>query len=382
MPIRVEGRGELIRWARQRAKADIEDLEGRFPKLAEWESGETAPTLRQLEQFANATHAPIGFLLLPEPPQEKLPLPDFRTIADSEVARPSPDLLDTIFQCEQRQEWYRADARALKEEPLSFVGSLTQDTDVGQAAAEMQGLLRFALDQRGFSWTNALRTLSERAEDLGVLVMISGVVGSNSHRKLDPKEFRGFALIDELAPLVFINGSDTKAAQIFTLAHELAHLWLGESALSDAGVARIDGNEIERWCNRVAAEFLVPLKGLKSDFDPNASLDDELERLARSFRVSTLVILRRVHDAGFLSDEEYWSAFKAERERVLGFMGQGVTEGGNFYNTQPVRMSKRFTRAVIASTLEGRTLYRDGMRLLGVKKVATFEQLSQHLDVG
>ncbi len=382
MPIRVEGRGELIRWARQRAKADIEDLEGRFPKIAEWESGEAAPTLRQLEQFANATHAPIGFLLLPEPPQEKLPLPDFRTIADSEVARPSPDLLDTIFQCEQRQEWYRADARSLKEDPLSFVGSLTPDTDVGEAAAEMQGLLRFGLDQRGFSWTNALRTLSERAEDLGVLVMISGVVGSNPHRKLNPKEFRGFALIDELAPIVFINGVDTKAAQIFTLAHELAHLWLGESALSDAGVAGIEGNEIEQWCNRVAAEFLVPLKSLSKNFNPDATLVDELERLARSFRVSTLVILRRIHDAGFLTDEEYWSAFRAERDRVLGFVGQEATEGGNFYNTQPVRVSKRFARAVIASTLEGRTLYRDGMRLLGVKKVATFDQLSQHLDVG
>ncbi|MPZ68863.1 MAG: ImmA/IrrE family metallo-endopeptidase [Actinobacteria bacterium] len=382
MTVRVEVQPELLAWAKKRSRAESTQLIKRFPKLEAWEGGKAHPTLKQLEDFARATHTPMGFLLLPQPPDEQVPLPDFRTFAEAALEQPSADLLDTLFLCEQRQEWYREYARSLKEERLSFVGSLTLNTNVEQAASDMQELLRFALDERGFSWADALRTLSERAENLGVLVMISGVVGSNTHRKLDPKEFRGFAIVDDLAPLVFINGSDTKAAQIFSLAHELAHLWLGESALSNVEVADIEGNEIERWCNQVAAEFLVPLSNLENAFNPEAPLTHELERLARSFRVSTLVIVRRIHDTGYLAGEDYWAAFEAERDRVLKLMGEGGPGGGNFYNTQPVRVSKRFSRAVITSTLEGRTLYRDAMRLLGVKKVATFQELSQHLGVG
>jgi hypothetical protein len=151
MTIRIEGQGELIRWARKRARADIESLATRFPKIAEWERGDTAPTLKQLEDFANATHAPIGFLLLPEPPVEELPLPDFRTIGDLEVARPSPDLMDTIFQCEQRQEWYRDYLLLNGEPPLDFVGSLTTADDIIEAGGSIRAKLNFEVDSRGAS---------------------------------------------------------------------------------------------------------------------------------------------------------------------------------------------------------------------------------------
>lgn len=361
---------------------DPDDLARRFPKVADWERGAAAPTLKQLESFARATHAPIGFLMLEEPPDERIPIPDYRTMGEAGVGRPSPDLLDTIFQCQHRQEWYIEFARVNREAPVAFVGSLTTAAAHQEAAAAMRKALEFDVANRGPTWSHALGLLVERAENLGVLVMINGVVGSNTRRKLDPQEFRGFALADGMAPLVFINGADTKAAQIFTLAHELAHLWLGESALSDANLTSRPTVAAERWCNRVAAEFLVPMDSFSADFDAGRPLIEELERLARRFKVSTLVVLRRLHDIGQLDLDAYRVAYGAELSRVLDLLGERGGSGGNFYNTQPVRVSKRFARALITSTLEGQTLYTEAFEMLGFKKLSTFEELAGRLGVG
>jgi Zn-dependent peptidase ImmA (M78 family) len=382
MVVRVDVEPRLLTWAQERSRLDRADLTRRFPKLEAWEQREAKPTLKQLDSFAQATHTPVGFLFLPEPPQESVPIPDYRTIADRGVGQPSADLLDTIFQCQQRQEWYHDNARVNGEPPVRLVGSLTPTTSPLEAAATMRSALQFEPSARGSSWSDALRILAEHAEDLGVLVMTNGVVGSNTHRKLDPEEFRGFALVDDLAPLVFINGADTKAAQIFTLAHELAHLWLGESALSDSTVDAEPAGRVEQWCNQTAAELLVPLTEIANDFDGTEPLTDELERLARRFRVSTLVALRRLHDAGHLEDDAYRRAYRDELRRVLDLMAERVSAGGNFYATQPVRVSKRFARALVASTLEGQTLHRDAFRMLGFKKLSTFEELAARLGVG
>lgn len=369
-------------WARERSGVEFEDLARRFPKLAEWEQGGRSPTLRQLENFAAVTHTPVGFLFLREPPEEQVPIPDYRTMGDLGVRRPSPDLLETIFLCQQRQEWYRDFAQVTRESPVALIGTLTAATPVIEAAVAMRVALTFEVDERGSTWTQALRLLAERAEDLGVLVMTSGVVGSNTHRKLNPREFRGFALVDSLAPLVFINGADTKAAQIFTLAHELAHLWLGESALSDADLTVTPAVVAERWCNLVAAEFLVPLASVAAEFSAAEPLVDELERLAKRFKVSTLVVLRRVFDTGHLQWDSYRAAYRAELERIRMILDERSGDGGDFFKTQPVRVSKRFARAVITSTLEGQTLHRDAFQMLGFKKLSTFQELSRRLGVG
>jgi Zn-dependent peptidase ImmA (M78 family) len=242
---------------------------------------------------------------------------------------------------------------------------------VTAAANAIRTALGFDADERGSSRAEALRILIERAEALGFLVMVNGVVGSNTHRKLDPGEFRGFALADPMAPLVFVNGADTKAAQIFTLVHELAHLWLGGTALDDVDLATQGWQDTERWCNQVAAELLVPLAILVSALIPGEALVDSMERLSRKFKASTLVILRRLYDAGALTWDDYHSAYGAELLRIAGLLQEGrVSSGGNFYNTQPTRFGRRFTRAVITSTLEGHTLYRDALQLLSFKKVS------------
>jgi Zn-dependent peptidase ImmA (M78 family) len=247
-------------------------------------------------------------------------------------------------------------------------------------AALIRGALGFKVDERRLipTWTDALRRFIEQADALGVLMMVSGVVGSNNRRKLDPQEFRGFALADELAPLVFINGADTKAAQMFTLAHELAHIWLGQSAVSDTQASLVPEHQVERWCNRVAAELLVPLETLRAEYDPRADLRHETDRLARRFKVSTLVILRRIHDAGGLIREQLWEAYEAELQR-LPTATKG--SGGDFYLTLGARVSKRFARALVVSTLEGRSSFTEAFRLLGFKKMATFRDLGLSLGV-
>jgi Zn-dependent peptidase ImmA (M78 family)/transcriptional regulator with XRE-family HTH domain len=378
--MRVEVEPALLRWARERAGLDEDELTRRFPQFADWEREETRPTLKQLERFANVTHTPIGYLLLPEPPVERVPIPDFRTAGNRRVEHPSPDLLDTIYLCQQRQEWYRDFARSQGDGRLWFVGSTNLNSNVEATAAAMRRALTFDVDERQQmpTWTEALRRFIEQADALGVLVMVNGVVGNNNYRRLHPDEFRGFALADDLAPLVFINGADTKAAQMFTLAHELAHIWVGQTGLSDVGPVTAPTHDVERWCNQVAAELLVPLSVLRSEYQRGEDLRSALDRLARRFKVSTLVVLRRIHDAGGITRDQLWEFYQRELERLRTIP---KTSGGDFYLTQGARVGKRFARALVTSTLEGQTLHRDAFRLLGFSKLATFRQLGHSLGV-
>lgn len=382
MTVRVDVAPELFAWAAERSRRDSDYLAEKFPRLAAWQRGQAKPTLKQLEAFARATYTPLGRFFLEAPSEDAVPVPDFRTLRDEQLAQPSPNLLDTIYLCEQRQEWYQDFARATGEPELAFVGSLTTAGPVDEAADAMRRILGLDVEARRAypTWQAALRGLVEHAEEAGVLVMVSGVTGSNTHRPLDPDEFRGFALVDKTAPLVFVNGADTKAAQIFTLSHELVHVWLGASALSNSRLNVVAGNELERWCSQVAAELLVPLASLREKLEGDEELEDALARLARIYKVSTLVILRRLFDADILSEDAYWEAFQEELERVLELSARS-TGGGDFYHTQPARVSRRFARAVITDTLEGRTLHRDAFRLLGFKKASTFEELGQRLGV-
>lgn len=377
---RVDVRSELLRWARERSGQSIEQLTGKFPRLIAWERGEARPTLKQLEDFARATYTPVGYLFLHEPPVERVPIPDFRTIAGTLGGSPSPDLLDTIYLCQQRQDWYRDFARTNSDAPLGVVSKAQVDDDVVETAADMRLALGFDPDERRQlpTWREALRRFIELADGLGILVMVSGVVGSNNRRRLDPQEFRGFALVDPLAPLVFVNGADTKSAQMFTLAHELAHIWLGESAVSDVQALETPQHALERWCNQVAAEFLVPLADLRQAFDPSGALEVETDRLARRFKASTLVILRRIHDAGGIDQKQFRAAYARELERLLALPS---TSGGDFYLTLGARTGKTFARALVISTLEGRTSFTEAFRLLGFKKMETFRELEQSLGL-
>jgi Zn-dependent peptidase ImmA (M78 family) len=379
---RISVSGSVFRWALERSGQRAE-LERTFPKLPEWLSGEIQPTLRQLEQFAKATSTPLGYFFLPEPPEERLLIPHFRTLGNGRLHRPSPDLLETVQMMERRQAWMREYMIEEGVGPLSFVRSAESTIGPEQLAVEMQKTLGlsdgWAADNR--TWTDALRQLRNRMEEAGILVVVNGVVGNNTHRKLDPAEFRGFVLVDEYAPLVFVNGADGKAAQMFTLAHELAHVWFGSSAAFDLKELQPADDKMEFACNRVAAEFLVP-KSRLLDFWPYAKQEQKpYQAVARHFKVSELVVVRRALDLGLITKNEYLDFYQAylRKERVdAASQGEG---GGNFYSNQNLRIGRRFARVVVGAAREGRLLYRDAYKLTGLYG-NTFEKYAQSVAAG
>ena len=381
----VRVKQSLLNWACRRSGRDDADIRKDFPDLESWKREEALPSLKDLEDFAKATYAPIGYFFLDEPPKEELTVPDFRTVGGTGVGVPSGGLLDTVYLCQRRQEWYREETRATGGEPLGFVGSMSTADDIVYSAKQIRAALKFNVKQRvGVGGRiGARRKLVGDVEDVGILVMMSGVVGNDTRRRLDHTEFRGFALADPWAPLVFVNSTDGENAKIFTLAHEVAHIWLGQSALSNNSVADKPNHTVERWCNAVAAEMLVPSEIIREKYDQTEDLDKIVDRLVRHFKVSKQVILRRIYDTGGIDRATFQKAYnkekelaaKREEERKKGKLG------GDYYNNVLARAGKKFTFTLLASTLEGRTTTVTSRRLLDVWKASSIEKISQKLGV-
>ncbi|MEM1290746.1 MAG: XRE family transcriptional regulator [Cyanobacteria bacterium P01_H01_bin.162] len=373
----------LLRWARERAGLSVDALAKKMSvkpeRVTAWE-GNGELTFKQAEKLANMTYTPFGYLYLPEPPQETLSIPDFRTLRNEEMRQPSSDLLDILDQAQHIQSWFRDELIARGEPPLHFVGSLSQETPIETAAARIREVINFAINRDARTWEDALKQQTEQIEATGVLVMRNGVVGLNNHRKLSVDEFRGFALTDDYAPLIFINSSDSKGAQMFTLAHELVHIWVGVSGVSNFDKTYADHNDVERFCNQVAAELLVPAAELRQAWAEAASQEDWLKPLTQRFKVSTLVVLRRLNDRELISSNTFQQRYQAEQERFQASSSE-KTGGGDFYRTQISRFSNQFLTALVESTLEGRTPYRDALRLLKLPKIETFKQLARELSV-
>lgn len=373
---RVAVEPEILRWACERSRIDERDLSVRFPKLETWLKGDVAPTLKQLEMFAKTTHVPFGYFFLTEPPQESLPIADFR---ERSPGPPSGDLLDTIYAAQRRQDWFKEFATSERLNAIEWIGYANVMMKPGDVAAHIRNLIGFEPNKRTeyANWEAATRVLGERVQSLGVLVSVNGVVGSNTRRKLDPSEFRGFSLVDPLAPLVFVNGADHKAAHAFTLCHELAHLALGQSGLSNEDLGEFRHEQVEAWCDAVASEILAPSDYVTKAHD-DRSVSQAANDLTRELRVSPLVAVRRVAERSELSTSAFRRCFSATVEALP--KERDVT-GGNFYATALKRVGHRFARDVVASTLEGNTTFTEAFRLLGVRSSASFQELSRRVGL-
>ncbi|GAA5497645.1 hypothetical protein Rhal01_03841 [Rubritalea halochordaticola] len=364
---RVSVEPSILDWAVSRSGRDLASLGKKFTKLEDWLSGGVHPTLKQLEAFAKATHVPLGYLFLKSPPEEKLPVPDFRTVANQEMRRPSPDLVDTIHEMQRRQNWMRDYMLDLGAYPLPFIGSATTTTPIKELAARIRETLNLEplWARKHSTWESALDAFKSAIQRARILVFSNGIVGNNTHRALDAQEFRGFVLSDDLAPLIFLNNADAKSARMFTLAHELVHLWLGENALFNLADLMPFDTGIEVYCNKVAGEFLIPADLLADEWSRAARQDDPYNRLARYFKVSSLVVARRCLDLGLIDREEYLAHYRQSIERFEQEKEEREG-GGNYYATAGSRMDPNYANAIHHAVKSGTLLPTHAQRLTGM----------------
>lgn len=382
MMVKVEVKPNVLQWVIKRMD-NFDRLKDQFPNIDKWINQESQPTLKQLEKLAKMTAVPLGYFFLPNPPEEKLSIPHYRTVRDEGAVRPSPNLLETVQTMERRQQWMRDYLIQLGNPPLNYVGRANLSMDPKLVAQDMRRTLSLedGWASKQSTWQEALRNLIRKTENIGIIVVINGVVGNNTHRKLDVAEFRGFVLIDDYAPLIFINGRDGKAAQMFTLAHELAHIWYGASAAFDLKNLQPADAEIENACNKAAAEFLVPEDELIIIWKQVGQSEDRFEQVARHFKVSEIVAARRALDLNLVTKEEFFLFYEDYMKRLQQQTEQTKTKGGNFYATQTMRIGRHFAEAVIRAAKEGTILYREAYQLTGLSG-STFDKFAEYVDTG
>lgn len=374
---------DVLKWARERAGIDAEQLADKMQvkpeRVLDWER-DGKISIAQADRLAQRTHTALGLLYLTEPPKDLLPISDFR--ARGNDLQPSVNLLDTIYLMQRRQAWMREELIGEGARPLNFIESYETDGDPLQVARAMRDALQLTDDWAASisTWSDALGHLRNRAEDAGVLVVFNGVVGNNTSRKLDPDEFQGFALVDEYAPLVFVNNADFKAAQMFTLAHELAHLLVGKTGVSSFEHLKFDSNTTEKFCDQVAAEFLVPAAELRAFWPTAKQVSDPYQSVARQFKVSSLVAARRARDLGLIDQIAFFKFYEKYTDREWHSSQQTQASGGNFWNTQKWRIGTRFGTAIFRAVKEGRLLYREAYNLTGLKG-ETFENMREKMEI-
>jgi len=381
--------GSVIKWARTRLGKTHEQIADeigsslRAEDIAQWEAGENLPEFRKAQKLALALHIPFGYLFLSDPPKNDIKVPDLRTVGSKPITEFSANLLDQLRNLLLKQEWYRDYATEEGRKPLAFVGRFSVNSSYEKVAADISNELGINAKFRtaASNWEGFLTNLMAGAEAAGILVIRSGVVASSSKRTLKVNEFRGFVLSDPIAPLVFINGADSTSAQVFTLAHELAHLWIGKSGISNPNPKKRsadENNSIERFCNQVAAELLVPRAEFLKRWRNSETVENNVRMLVRYFRVSAHVILRQAFELDKITRQEYEERIEAEEERFR--LQQEEREGGgNFYRTMRVRNSRILVSSVLEAIQASKIGLRDAATLLGCK-VPTLKNVASELS--
>ena len=353
----------MLTWAISRAGFDLHEFTLRVPNVQKWLDGEKNPTVKQLEDFSKKVYLPFGYLFLNEPPKEDLPIPFFRT-NNTKATKVSVNVYDTILLMQQRQDWLRDYLTENEFQNLGFVGKFANSNDIESIVSDIRETLKlnenWASELR--TWQEALSHLSNQIENVGIITVFNGIVENNTRRRIPVEECRGFILVDSIAPFMFVNNSDSKAAQMFTLVHELAHIWTGHSAGFDFRKLQPADDPVEKICDQVAAEFLVPETTFNEVWDKNPNI----KTVARFFKVSEIVIARRALDTGKLSKKQFFAFYNAHTQREFA-QKENQSAGGDFYATTKKRLSLAFASHVNNAVKSGQLLYRDAYKLTSLK---------------
>lgn len=357
---------ENISWARRRAQLDISVLAKKLKvpedKLLAWEAGEKKVTFKQAQKIADKLLIPFGYLFLQRLHKKELPIPDLRTLDNRSINEPSAELLKIIQIVQEQQDWYKNYLITQGVEENTQFKKFSTDAGVNEIVKDMQDALCITVNQRKGSWEDFFRLLVKKIESIGVMVVRQGNLGHHS-KSLSVDEFRGFAIFDSIAPVIFINQADFPKARLFTLIHELAHIWIGKSGVSDIPVQTDEKTEV--LCNAVAAEFLVPSSEFIKLWREYDNWEDNLMALQSYFHVSDWVLVRRALTLGLIANSEY-GRYVAKLKK--DYLNRARKDGGpSYYATKKSQLSECFSQAIVSEALSGRILLRDAGHILGMK---------------
>ncbi len=350
-----------------------------FDTLPDWVSGKKKPTINQLATLAKKINVPFGYFFLDHLPRQQNIIPLFRTGHKKPVFKYSTALQRIISTVQMRQDWLAEYLQAEGMAPLKFVGSADAEDNLHAVAKSIRRKIELPLDWAHLlpNKNKAMQFLIERIENIGIYVVINGVVNNNTHQTLDPKEFQGFALTNRYAPFIFVNGKDYKSAQLFTLMHELAHIWLGISAITDRENFQPANDATEKACDAIAAELLVAVDALLPAWENVRNKNQPVDLLCQRFKVSRIVIARRLLDVGIYSKSEFFEFYNAEKKSWDAESRAGG--GGDFYNNQPYRVGRAFFNTVNNAALSGKLLYSDAYRLTSLYG-NTYHEFANKMD--
>lgn len=382
----------VLLWAREVQGLDIAEVATKLRRteaqIEAWENGKEQPSLAQARRLAELYRRPMAVFFLPEPPRDfQAPvLPDFRRLPDEMPTAFSPALRNLVRLAQLRQEWVREELQFEGKRRLRWIGSGTRTEESEFLAARIRKWLDVALDEirSQRSTAEALRMWIDRIEERGVFVFQSG--GPRSVQ-VEPIEARGFALLDPYAPFVMINGSDSATGRIFTLIHEIVHLWIGEPGVSNLEPLRrasSPNQRTERFCNATAAEVLLPSKRFVDEWGSPTSNDllPVIQRISARHKVSREVVARRALHVKYIDWQsymtlrsEFMSTWRRSRER------QRESEGGpNWWLMVPKRAGYSFTRMALNAFAEGRITGGHLAEVLN-SKINRISDIAAHADM-